>query len=132
MLELPKTSLIVGTTHLSYTREFQTTDAKKKESDTLVNLLKNKKGNFIFMGDLNAPKASYTVQEIEKYLVNLGPELNQNTWTTKPFDYLGFREDKLHWRLDHVFGTKDIDVISSKIITTEYSDHLPILTTIRI
>jgi endonuclease/exonuclease/phosphatase family metal-dependent hydrolase len=131
-IQIDDTILTVGTTHLSYTPEFRTTEAKKKESDILVELLKDKSDAFIFTGDLNAPVGSYTLSEISKYFTNLGPDLTENTWSTKKFDYLGFKTNKLHWRLDHVLGTKDIKVISSKIIKTEYSDHLPILTEIEL
>ena len=64
--------------------------------------------------------------------MNLGPDYHEKTWTTKPFSYNGFSENSLNWRLDFVFGTKDIKVISSEIIKTDLSDHLPILIKIEI
>src|SRR5207244_425566 len=111
---------------------FQITEQKKKEVDNLIEGIKNKKQNYIMMGDLNSLPDSYTISELEKYFVHCGPDYKQNTWTTKPFNYQGFKEDKLRWRVDYVFATKDVKVISSEIIQTNYSDHLPILTTISI
>ena len=53
--------------------------------------------------------------------------MTQATWTTKPFDYGGFAETELRWRLDYAFATPDLEITSAKIVETEYSDHLPIL-----
>lgn len=121
--------LVIGTTHLSYTDKFIITEDKKQEVDKLVAVIKEKKSNYIFTGDLNSIPDSYVISEISKYLINAGPDFRQNTWTTKSFDYKGFKEDKLNWRLDYIFTAKDVQVISSEIVKTDYSDHLPILIT---
>ncbi|MEK9185046.1 MAG: endonuclease/exonuclease/phosphatase family protein [Patescibacteria group bacterium] len=118
----------IGTSHLSYSHRFEETEKRKLETDNLINIIKEKQTNYIFTGDLNATPDSYTVKNISKYLKNAGPDFGEKTWTTKPFDdKRGFTEDKLNWRIDYVFGTKDIKVRSAKIINTSYSDHLPIL-----
>lgn len=124
--------LTVGTAHLSYTHQFEQTEAKEKEANNLLKILQSKNEKYIFTGDLNAPTDSYTVTEISKILTNCGPSNEELTWTTKPFDYQGFSVKTLDWRLDYVFATKDIKVVSSEIIKTEYSDHLPILVTLNI
>lgn len=131
-LQIDDTTLTIGTTHLSYVHKFTTTDKKKKEVDNLINGIKNKKEKYILTGDLNSPPDSYAISELSKYLVNVGPSYDEATWTTKLFEYQGFKEDKLRWRLDYVFATKDVNVISSEIIKTDYSDHLPILVTISV
>lgn len=63
---------------------------------------------------------------ILKHLQHVGPDFAQSTWTTKPFSFMGFEENELKWRLDYIFASKQIKVLSSNIIPTEYSDHLPI------
>ncbi len=132
-LKIGDKTLNVGTTHLSYVHKFSISERKKKEVNNLVKILKQKKSNFVFSGDLNSTPGSYTVEQISKYLKNCGPLFDQPTWTTKPMtDYKGWTQDELKWRLDYVFATKDIKVISSKIIKTKYSDHLPILVTLEI
>ncbi|MEK7531077.1 MAG: endonuclease/exonuclease/phosphatase family protein [Patescibacteria group bacterium] len=119
--------LTVGTVHMSYTHKFEPNEAKKVETNKLVEVLKSKKDNFIITGDFNSLPDSYTITEIEKYLKNLGPAQTENTWTTKPFSYNGFEVNSLDWRLDYCFATPDVQTVSAKILETAYSDHLPIL-----
>jgi endonuclease/exonuclease/phosphatase family metal-dependent hydrolase len=118
--------LRVGTTHLSYTHKFQATPSKVAEGKKVIEALDELQPD-IFTGDLNATENSQLITDMEKRLVNAGPDYREKTWTTKPFSYDGFDESKLKWRLDYVFVKPDIKVISSQIIRTEYSDHLPIL-----
>lgn len=131
-LKVENKILEIGTTHMSYTDKFIDTDGKKQESFRLAEILKTKKTNFIFTGDLNSQPNSFTINTISNYLKFAGPDLNQKTWTTKPFSYKGFEETNLNWRLDYVFTSKDVQVMSSEILKTSYSDHLPILTKIKI
>jgi endonuclease/exonuclease/phosphatase family metal-dependent hydrolase len=119
--------LLVGTTHLSYTHKFKESIVKEKEVSKLLDILQDKKGNFVFTGDLNAPPDSSTIKGIEKFLRNCGPDCDQKSWTTKAFNYNDFKENHLNWRLDYVFGTEDMRVKSARILETSYSDHLPIL-----
>jgi len=90
--------------------------------------LKKKKQSFIFTGDLNAAPDSFLINSINNLnnLKHLGPDFSEKTWTTKPFDKDGFAENELNWRLDYIFGTKNIVVEEIKIIETDVSDHLPI------
>ena len=119
--------LTVGTAHMSYTHRFINYSRKRKEADELFKVLDAKKSNYIFSGDLNSRPNSYTVKGIAKRLRHAGPKFDTMTWTTKPFSYRGFEEADLNWRLDYVFTTKDIKVLSSEVVSTDYSDHLPIL-----
>ena len=123
------TRLTIGNVHLSYVNRFAESLEKKKEADKLVEIIKDKKNNFILSGDLNSIPDSYTISQVSKYLVNCGPSFDQNTWTTKPFTQATFSEEELNWRLDYVFSTKDVQVQEANIMDVEYSDHLPILAT---
>jgi len=131
-IQIDKSVLTVATVHLSYVHRFMISEQKKEEVDNLIEGIKNKKENYIITGDLNATAESYAISKLSKYFIHCGPDFKDPTWTTKLFEYQGFREDKLRWRLDYVFATKDVKVISSEIIKTDYSDHLPILVTISI
>jgi len=127
IIEVDGKKITIATTHMSYTHKFVLTPKKEAETNKMIEILKEKNSNFIFTGDLNSPPDSYTINELSKLLKNAGPTLEQNTWTTKPFSYNGFNADTLNWRLDYCFVTPDIEVKSSQIIDTPYSDHLPIL-----
>ncbi len=131
-LEVQGEAITVGTTHMSYTHQFEDTPGKRKEADLLVHETRPHHKRFIFTGDLNAIPGSYTISEIGQSMQNVGPNFNRKTWTTKPFSYNGFVETELNWRLDYVFATPDIKVISSEIVQTEYSDHLPIYAKLRL
>lgn len=100
--------------------------------ERLLDFFEGHRGNFVFTGDLNLSPDSRFLKYIEKYVKNCGPAYDEHTWTTKPFSYNGFEEDELRWRLDYVFATQDIVVLSSEIIQTNYSDHLPILVEIEV
>ncbi len=127
-IQIEKTkTILLATAHLSYNHKFTETKEKIREVKTLLKYLKKYREKVIFTGDLNISPNTKSIKLIEKQLVHCGPNYKEPTWTTKPFSYNGFEETKLRWRLDYAFATKDIKVISSKIIKTKYSDHLPVL-----
>ncbi|MDB5182569.1 MAG: endonuclease/exonuclease/phosphatase [Candidatus Saccharibacteria bacterium] len=126
VLDINGNDITVGTTHMSYTHDFAPNESKKKETDMLLKELKQKSEAYIFAADLNALPGSYTIDSISNLMQNASPSLDQKTWTTKPFSYNGFEANSLGWRLDYIFTTKDIKLIESKILHTEYSDHLPV------
>jgi len=124
--------ITIATTHLSYSPRLVINNQRKNEVDNLINIIKKNKRNFVLAADLNSTPDSYTVKNILKYLNNAGPDFSQNTWTTKPFEKPGFKEDKVNWRPDYIFVSQDIKVINARIIKTKFSDHLPILVEIEI
>jgi endonuclease/exonuclease/phosphatase family metal-dependent hydrolase len=115
-----------GTTHLSLSHHFVMNDNRKEEGQNLLDYLKTKKTAYVFSGDLNALPDSFIIKGLSEGMNNLGPNFSEKTWTTKPFDYHGFKENDLAWRLDYSFATKDITPIRSEVIQTEFSDHLPL------
>lgn len=120
-------SLKILTTHMSYTPRFEETDKKNAESERLIEYLRGLKHPLVFCGDLNAVPTSNLIQSLSKDYKNLSPDFIEPTWTTKPFSHEGFEVDTLSYRLDYIFGSKEFDLVESKIIKTEFSDHLPIL-----
>lgn len=126
-IKIDGVTLIVGTTHLSYVDGFIETESRTKEADKLLGYIVNNKTKFIITGDFNSAPDSSTIKKIEAQLKNAGPDYKQLTFTTKPFEHNDFVVNGLEWRLDHIFTTHDIKVLSSKIIKTDFSDHLPIL-----
>lgn len=122
------TEVTVATTHLSYTKAFEVLPQKFAEAQRLTEIFKTKTGPYIFTGDCNAQPDSSVIAEILKSLQHAGPNFSEKTWTTKPFSYEGFEATTLDWRLDYVFY-KDLKVVSSEILKTDVSDHLPVLAT---
>ncbi len=129
-IELGSTTLTLATTHLSYSPKFIYTPKRAVEADKLIKIIAQKQNNYILTGDLNSPPDSSIVLKIEKDLINAGPAYDQPTWTTKPFDYHGWQEDQLRWRIDYAFTSPDVKVKSAEIPATTVSDHLPILISI--
>lgn len=120
--------LTVGTTHLTFTPDFEITAERKKETDKLLEIVSQKKSAYILGADLNAGPDSYVISELEKHLQPVGPDHSQPTFANQPFDYYGiYQVEGLEWRLDYLFATADISVHNAQIFETKYSDHLPIL-----
>lgn len=132
-LDINGVELVVGTTHMSYTDMFISTPRKEEEANKLVSALDRKKGTHqIFTGDLNATPNTPTIRKVSSVLVNAGPSDTHNTWTTKPFSYEGFEETELNWRLDYIFTSPELRVVSAEVLKTDYSDHLPVRAVVEI
>lgn len=131
-LDIDGEELTIGTVHMSYTHKFEPSERKIAETKKLVEAVRSKTDRFILTGDFNAVPESQVISHIEQVLTNCGPEYTENTWTTKPFSYNGFEADTLDWRLDHVFATHDIKVAKAQVLSTKYSDHLPLLVEIEL
>ncbi|NQZ84125.1 MAG: endonuclease/exonuclease/phosphatase family protein [Nanoarchaeales archaeon] len=112
-------TIAIATTHSSYNNKFIENKSKLNEINKLNDFFKTQKDNFIFTGDLNITPNSKSIKLIEQTLTHCGPDYNQATWTTKPFSYQGFEVTQLKYRLDYIFSTPDIKIISSKIIKTK-------------
>jgi endonuclease/exonuclease/phosphatase family metal-dependent hydrolase len=124
--------LVVGTAHLSFAPGFTFSPEKEQEAEFFKQVLAKNSEHFVFTGDFNALPDSGLIQTLTKTYQHAGPDFTEATWTTKPFDYEGFQAKDLNWRLDYAFATPDVQVLSSEIIKTDYSDHLPILTKIKL
>jgi endonuclease/exonuclease/phosphatase family metal-dependent hydrolase len=120
--------LRVATTHMSYTHRFAPTPRKTQETDRLLADTASYNDRFILTGDLNATPGSYTINKLDSRFEKASSSYEVPTWTTKPFSYEGFEEAELRWRLDYIFATKDMKIVSSEVLNTDYSDHLPVVT----
>jgi endonuclease/exonuclease/phosphatase family metal-dependent hydrolase len=124
--------ITIGTAHLLYTPFFKITQQRLDEAEKLFEVIQNRHERFILAGDLNATPDSSIIKSLEKMFIHADPNTDRPTWTTKPFSYQGFEANSRDWRLDYIFCTEDINVVTNKILETNYSDHLPILTEIQI
>lgn len=125
-LKVDKTVINFLTTHLQYSKEFKTTPLRVKEVENILSVIKTIKGPIILTGDFNAVPRSKEVRMISKFLKRIGG--NKSTWTVKPFESSdGFKTDKLKYRLDNIFVSKEFNYKNFKIINSDISDHLPIM-----
>lgn len=131
-IDIKSQLLTMGTTHLSFIPGFIETPARNREADKLTSEVSGHSNRFVLTGDLNSAPDSKTIKKIEDKFISAGPSYQEKTFSTKPFSIAGFEVWGLDWRLDYIFTTKDIKVLSSKIINTEFSDHLPIVAEIQI
>ena len=111
--------LTVATTHLSYPN-------RTEEIHNLLHVLQDKKSSYILAGDFNAAPTSEIISAMTERLVQVGPDYELGTWPTKPFATDAGSVDLLRDRLDYIFCTPDIEAISSGILKTDVSDHLPV------
>jgi endonuclease/exonuclease/phosphatase family metal-dependent hydrolase len=132
ILDIDGKQLKVGTVHLSYSTAFAMTEKKLAEAEKLYEIVKGNHEKFIFAADLNAKPDSPIIKKLEELFIHADPNTDRPTWTTKPFSYEGFEANSRDWRLDYIFTTEDINVVENKILETNYSDHLPIITEIQI
>lgn len=120
--------LTIATTHMSFTPE-PTGDQELQE---LLGLIGDEPKRLILTGDLNATPETDRIAELTKRLQHAGPPFEQKTWTTKPFDFGGFRADTLDWRYDYIFASRDLTVTAAGAVQTDVSDHLPVTATIEV
>lgn len=104
---------------------------KQQEWNNLIAQTEGK-SNYILTGDLNAKPDGTLITGLSEKLVNAGPPMDELTFTTKPFDLHGFKVDGLEYRIDYVFTSQDVNVLSCQILRTDISDHLPLLLEIEI
>lgn len=122
------TDCTVATSHMSFSENH----GDDPELQNLLSILRQKHKRFVFTGDLNAVPGTQRVTEIAKLLQHAGPAYDQGTWTTKPYTYNGVDISTLDWRYDYIFTTPDIKATDARILTTEVSDHLPVLATLEL
>jgi endonuclease/exonuclease/phosphatase family metal-dependent hydrolase len=119
--------LRIGTTHLPFHPRFQTTPMKSQMIGRIIGSIPAH-GRYIMAGDLNTTPRTKAAKSLRQHgLKNGGPSLIEPTWTTKPFNIGPWSYESLQYRLDYVLHKSGVRAISARILSTELSDHLPIL-----
>lgn len=117
----------IGTTHLPFHPQFQTTHAKQGMIERILHQIPQS-DHFVLAGDFNAtPRTKAAMTFRRRGLKNAGPSLSLPTWTTKPFALGTWTYNELQFRLDYVLHKPGIHPVRAEILQTELSDHLPIL-----
>ena len=127
VIDLGELQISAGTLHMSF-------DEREHDSELheLLKATRRKTGHFVLTGDFNATPDSDRMKAVGERFRHAGPDYAQNTWTTKPHDTPAFSASTLDWRYDYVYTTDDIEVIQSRIVQTDVSDHLPIVASLRV
>lgn len=114
-----KKRITIGVAHLDYRSQ----QSRVNQATMIATLFKTSKFPVILMGDLNAePKT----EEIELLL--------QSFKDTQPDTMLSFPTLKPVKKIDYILIDRahKVKVLDSKVIPAQYSDHLPILSTIEL
>jgi endonuclease/exonuclease/phosphatase family metal-dependent hydrolase len=85
----------------------------------------------IVAGDFNTLPESVEIQKISRILKNTDNS-NAPTWTVYIEGCPQCNTKLYSHRLDNIFVSRDIKIISSKVGSSKGSDHLPVVTTISI
>ena len=131
-IQTPTGIYTFGTIHLSDAFDEATFRAKNIEAEKFYQAIQSKTKRFIMAGDLNVTPDAPLVQNLQHVFQNIDPALTQPSWTFKyTQDHSNARSaDQPDMRMDYIFATHDVKLISTEFITTDVSDHTPILTTI--
>lgn len=120
-------TLTVGTVHLPFHPTFDTSAHVRTMSERIQGFVPAS-GNFVLAGDFNKPPQSETARFFRQNgLRSAGPAMRHPTWTTKPFKVGEWSYDELRWRLDYVLYRGELKRRRPRVLTTELSDHLPLL-----
>lgn len=116
----------VISTHLTHTHQ-ATSEHQQSEAAALVRLAP--KERTIIIGDFNALPESKTIQIMRGALVDADPT-NQPTWCVYPDGCAKCKLGEVKHRLDYMFTTPDLKTFEYRAISSDGSDHLPIVATL--
>ena len=120
--------LHIFNTHLTH-EHLKESKERDLQMDSLIKLLP--KERVLVMGDFNSLPNSKTVQKINKVLKNTDPSFTP-TWMVYPNGCNVCEPKGINYRLDYIFASEDIAVLSSKVENFRPSDHLPVSAVIEV
>lgn len=120
--------LHVFNTHLLHTHQ-QVSKTQDLQAENLIKVLKAK--TTILMGDFNALPKSNTIRKISSVLKNADPDLRP-TWSVYPEGCEDCTPQRVIYKLDNIFTSRDLRAYSYQVEKSEASDHLPISAVIEI
>lgn len=119
-LKLPKgKKMIVGVAHLDYRND----SSRLRQSKIIIQMFKNIKDPVLLLGDLNANTDSKEIINLKKIFID----------TNSP-KYVTFPASAPKEKIDYIMISKDhyLKTVEEPFLNVPYSDHLPILSSIRI
>ena len=121
-IEIRGKTVHVFSTHLLHTHQ-EYSEAQSEQVDSLLNILPRE--NTILMGDFNATPESEAIRTMRGTLKDSDPS-SAPTWSVYPEGCDVCNPQSLEIRLDYMFTTPDLTVLSSRVEDSNASDHLPI------
>src|SRR3989344_923661 len=115
-------TLHVFSTHLLHTHQAYT-DVQGEQVENLLKVLSKEKT--ILMGDFNAGADSAYIKRMRSILQDTDPK-GTPTWSMYPEGCDVCNPQSVDIRLDYMFTTPDLKVLSSRVEHSKASDHLPI------
>jgi len=109
-------------THLLHTHQAYT-DVQGEQVENLLKILPKQKT--ILMGDFNAGADSAYIKRMRSVLQDTDPS-GTPTWSMYPEGCDVCNPQSVDIRLDYMFTTPDLTVLSSRVEDSNASDHLPI------
>lgn len=86
----------------------------------------------IVVGDFNAKPETEAIQNMSRVLVQTESDLTRFTRGMHPEVYVTLDPDGKKKRIDYIFITRDLRAVSSDVVDSDASDHLPISATLEL
>jgi endonuclease/exonuclease/phosphatase family metal-dependent hydrolase len=120
--------LRVFNVHLAHTHQRETAE-QNEQAENFIKALSPEWT--IALGDFNATPTSAVIRKMRSVMVDADYS-EAPTWSVYPEGCLECNPRKIDTRLDYIFLSKDIKLISAKVENSRASDHLPISAIIEI
>lgn len=120
--------LHVFNAHLTHAH-LKPSQEREYQMDKIIEVLPKEK--VLLMGDFNTLPESNEIRKVSQILINTDPSLTP-TWSVYPEGCETCMLKSVKYRLDYIFASNDIKVVSSQVRNSKASDHLPISTIIEI
>lgn len=127
-VEINDQTLNIISTHLAYSHELKESEIRDLQVEKLLGLVEAKT---ILMGDFNAKTDSKTIQSLDQVLSRV-ETTDAPTWSVFPVDYRGYKVSGLECRIDQIYADPKLKIVESKVLSSQASDHLPILSVFEI
>ena len=121
-IEVRGKTLHVFSTHLLHTHQ-KYPEVQSEQVENLLKLIPKERA--IVMGDFNAGVDSSLINRMRDALTDTDPT-GAPTWSIYPEGCDVCNPQSLEIRLDYIFTTPDLKVLSSRVEHSKASDHLPV------
>ncbi len=115
--------LSVFSIHLKHTHQ-RPSALQDLEAENLLKILPTQK--VIVMGDFNSLPGSSVVKKMSRILQDAESSADTPTWSVYKEGCTGCLVERVKYKLDYIFASRDIKIDSFRVDDSKGSDHLPI------